>query len=77
MARTQEKAHTLMNKWVTSVHRMRMGQTAYSLIVWFILGTDPFLHMSARQLQNACTGEMMSLRRFRKRSVKLIIVCLF
>ena len=29
MARTQEKAHTLMNKWVTSVHRMRMGQTAH------------------------------------------------
>lgn len=29
MARNQEKAHTLMNKWVTAKHRMRLGQTAY------------------------------------------------
>ena len=29
MARSQEKAHTLMNKWVTAKHRMRLGQTAY------------------------------------------------
>ena len=29
MARNQEKAHTLMNKWVTAKHRMRLGQTTY------------------------------------------------
>ena len=59
MARTQEKAHTLMNKWVTSVHRMRMGQTAYSCIILFHLGIDRFLHTSARLPLSACTGEMM------------------
>ena len=27
MARSQEKAHTMMNKWVTAKQRMRLGQT--------------------------------------------------
>ena len=31
MARSQEKAHNLMNKWITAKHRMRLGQTAYSI----------------------------------------------
>ena len=59
MARTQEKAHTLMNKWVTSVHRMRMGQTAYSCIIRFHLGIGLSLHTSARLPLSACIGEMM------------------
>ncbi|KAK8817017.1 hypothetical protein AV274_2908 [Blastocystis sp. ATCC 50177/Nand II] len=29
MARSQEKAHNLMNKWITAKHRMRLGQTAH------------------------------------------------
>ena len=57
MARTQEKAHTLMNKWVTSVHRMRMGQTAYASLLLSHLGIARFLHTSARRQLSVCIGE--------------------
>ena len=67
MARNQEKAHTLMNKWVTAKHRMRLGQTAYVFYLDIIYSHRPLSAYECKTAQECLYWRNDILKELKKK----------